>query len=249
MFQDLEFQLTLQTLITPPASTASPLASFQKASKSPTKKTSSWRPNFLTSPKKRRDQERIAQQEREEEERRVKERKAKELAARRAAPTTAWDLLHDIVGEDGSFGRAYVCLKNHEEACFGRPITVDLPVFNEWAVEDPNISNSVKSKRGNVLRRPPYQIANLTLQLLYVPRPKGSKEEDMPKSMKTCVAEMAAADKTQSCGWEGFLSQQGGDCPVRFSNNFSIIRVCLTSLKVLASTFLPPFRPEAHCLS
>jgi hypothetical protein len=105
-------------------------------------------------------------------------------------------------------------LKNHEDACFGRPITVDLPVFNEWAVEDPNISSSVKSKRGNMLRRPPYQIGKLTLQLLYVPRPKGCKEDEMPKSMNACVREMAASEKTQSCEWEGFLSQQGGDCPV-----------------------------------
>jgi hypothetical protein len=213
VLQELEFQLTLQTHLTPPAKMATPLPSAQK-SKSPTKKSSTFS-RLWASPKKRREQDRVAQLQQEEDDRKARERKAHEVAKRASVIPTAWDLLHELVGEDGSFGRAYVCLKNHEDACYGRPIIVDLPIFNEWAIEDPNISSSVKSKRGTgVLRRPPYQVGKLTLQMLYVPRPKACKEEDMPKSMNACVREMAAAEKAQTSEWEGFLSQQGGDCPV-----------------------------------
>ena len=217
VLSELEFQLSLQVHISPPANLeGSPNAQSSKIPKSPTKRSAFSR--FLASPKKRREQERVAQQQRDEEERLRRERRAAEAAARAAAPPTAWDLLHDIAGEDGSFARAYVCAKNYEDSCFGRPIKVDVPLFNEWAVEDPNISSSMKSKRGDtVLRRPPYQIGNLTLQMLYVPRPKGTKEEDMPKSMNGCIREMSAAENAKSCEFEGFLSQQGGDCPVSIS--------------------------------
>jgi hypothetical protein len=214
VLSELEFQLTLQTHITAPAHLeGSPANQASRLPKSPAKKSAFSR--FLGSPsKKKREQERIAQQARDDEEKLRVQRRAAEAKARASQPATAWDLLHELVGDDGSFGRAYVCLKSYEEACYGRPIIVDVPLYNEWAVEDPYIQSSIKSKRGNItLRRPPYQVGTLALQLLYVPRPKGSKEEDMPKSMNACVREMSTAETAGNAQWEGFLSQHGGDCP------------------------------------
>jgi hypothetical protein len=246
VLSDLEFQLTLQTHISPPADLeGSPAPAMNKASKSPIKRSAFSR--FLASPKKKREQERQAQLQREEEDRARRERKAAQAAARARAPPTAWDLLHELVGDDGSFGRAYVCLKNHEDSCFGRPITVDVPLFNEWAIEDPNITSSMKSKRGNtVLRRPPYQVGNLTLQMLYVPRPKGVKEEDMPKSMNACVREMNGAERATFTEFDGHLSQQGGDCPVSHNTITTYKCISLLFFLVLASTLLPPFRSHSY---
>jgi hypothetical protein len=234
VLNDLEFQLTLQALVEPPAKEATPQPTPQKP-KSPVKKSTFSR--FLSTPKKRREQDRLLQQQKEEEERNARDRKNQETARRAAQPRSAWDMVHELVGDDGSFGRAYVNLKNHEEACFGRPITVDMPLFNEWAIEDPLFSNSVKSKRGNtVLRRPPYQIGNLTLQLLYVPRPKGLSDEDMPKSMNGCVREMAAAESSRNTEFEGFLSQQGGDCPVSLFPQLQMMALTRTSTGADASS-------------
>ena len=72
------------------------------------------------------------------------------------------------------------------------------------------------SKRGNthVKHRAPYKVGKLELQLLFVPKPKGAKDEDMPKSMKSCIREMKEAEQAIARCWEGHLSQQGGDCPV-----------------------------------
>jgi len=182
------------------------------------------------SPRKRREVERLAKEKQEEEEkhrvaleRRRTEEQRQAAKSRSLENPTAWDLLHELVGSDGSFGRAYVSLKNHEPLCFGRPITVDMPVFNEWALEDAAISSSVKSKRGGALRRPPYQVGKLALQLLYVPRPKKATEEDMPKSMSACIREMRDAEETDGRVWEGHMSQQGGDCPV------SLIRTAVSN--------------------
>lgn len=251
VLNDLEFQLTLQTKLTPPPKPTAILSNPFKSStnKSPSKKTS-FR-SLFSSPTKRREKEQLAARKAaEEEQARIAEH---ERAASRAAATatpTAWDLLHELVGEDGSFGRAYVCLKNHERHCYGRQISVDMAVFNEWALEDASIVSSVKSKNGGaVTRRPPYEVGKLTLQMLYVPRPRGSREEEMPKSMNGAMREMGAAEEGEVRAWEGFLSQQGGDCPVSsVSSSFVVGESDANVFIVLAPPLLPPQRHQAYRL-
>ncbi|XP_014550549.1 hypothetical protein COCVIDRAFT_31739 [Bipolaris victoriae FI3] len=207
VLDDLEFQLTLQTKLEPPA--------VQQVVAPPTKivnhkKSHSAFRNLLSSPKKRKEQERKAQEEADRIA--LQEQQEAQAAAKRNYQATAWDLLHDLVGSDGSFARAYVCLSNYENQAYGRPLTVDVPCFNEWAVDNTG-GSSVKSKRGGVVRRPPYRVGKLTLQLLYVPKPKNSKDEDMPKSMNACIRELKEAEQVKDISFEGTLSQQGGDCP------------------------------------
>ncbi|KAJ4363660.1 Bud site selection protein bud4 [Neocucurbitaria cava] len=207
VLDDLEFQLTLQTKLEPPAVpqiVAAPVKSINH------KKSHSAFRNLLSSPKKRKEQERKAQEEADR--LAFQQQQEAQAAAKRNHQATAWDLLHDLVGPDGSFARAYVCLNNHENQAYGRPLTVDIPCFNEWAVDNTGAS-SVKSKRGGVVRRPPYRVGKLTLQLLYVPKPKGAKDDDMPKSMNACIRELKEAEQVKDVSWEGPLSQQGGDCP------------------------------------
>ncbi|KAF2996044.1 Bud site selection protein bud4 [Curvularia kusanoi] len=209
VLDDLEFQLTLQTKLEPPARqpevfTAAPPKVVQKKTSGSTFR------NFLSSPKKRKEQERRAQEEADREA--LKQQQEAQAAAKRNQKATAWDLLHDLVGQDGSFARAYVCLGNYENQAYGRPLTVDIPCFNEWAVDDSGVS-SVKSKRGGVVRRPPYRVGKLTVQLLYVPKPKNATDDDMPKSLNACIRELKEAEEVKGKTWEGHLSQQGGDCP------------------------------------
>ncbi len=208
MLNDLEFQLTLQTKLEPPSQEPTVPLSPTKAPKPHKSSTFS---RFLSSPKKRKEQERKQQEEQE----RFAMQKRRETEGKRSnMPPTAWDLLHELVGSDGSFARAYVCLKNHERQAYGRPFVAEIPCFNEWALEDTAVNSSVKSKRGGVVRRPPYRIGTLQLQLLYVPKPKGATDEDMPKSMNACIRAMKEAESYVERRWEGYLSQQGGDCPV-----------------------------------
>lgn len=209
MLDDLEFQLTLQTKLEPPA--RQPEVFTAAAPRVVTKKTSgSTFRNFLSSPKKRKEQERRAQEEADR--LALQQQQEAQAAAKRNQKATAWDLLHDLVGQDGSFARAYVCLGNYENQAYGRPLTVDIPCFNEWAVDDSGVS-SVKSKRGGVVRRPPYRVGKLTVQLLYVPKPKNATDDDMPKSLNACIRELKEAEEVKGKTWEGHLSQQGGDCP------------------------------------
>lgn len=206
---DLEFQLTLNVKLDKPA--AAPKKTVPPAAKVSKPKTSTFSRVFA-SPKKRKEME---QRQREEEERLAAQQREAQARQMKAAPTS-WDLLSPLAAEDGSFARAYVCLKEHEPRCYGRPYLVEVACFNEWATEEASFASSVKSKRGNtaVVRRAPYKIGNLELQLLFVPRPKGTTEDDMPKSMNSCIRELKAAEERLARNWEGHLSQQGGDCPV-----------------------------------
>jgi len=52
-----------------------------------------------------------------------------------------------------------------------------------------------------------------------VPQPKGAKDDDMPKSMNGAIRAMREAEErlkqqAEVKEFEGYLSQQGGDCPV-----------------------------------
>ncbi|KAF2481747.1 hypothetical protein BDY17DRAFT_311407 [Neohortaea acidophila] len=214
VLNDLEFQLTLTTKLPPPPPVQTPPSSSGWPTKSPTKQKTSGFARFLSSPKKRAEKERQEREAAEAEERRLQEDFYRKRAS--VAPT-AWDLLRDLVNEsDGSFARAYVNLKAHEKQCFGRQLTVDVPCYNEWALEkDVQVVNSVRNKRGTLsgpVRLPPYVIGQLRLQLLYVPKPKGATDDDMPKSMSAAVREMKKAGESSEVVHEGHLSQQGGDC-------------------------------------
>lgn len=82
-------------------------------------------------------------------------------------------------------------------------------------MEEVRTISSARSGRGATMqRKAPYKIGKLELQLLFVPKPKGAQEEDMPKSMNACIRELQEAETATEKVWEGHLSQQGGDCPV-----------------------------------
>lgn len=214
---DLEFQLTLNVKLEKPA--ASRVAASAKANKP---KTSTFSRVFA-SPKKRKE---LELRQREEE-----ERMQNAHARQRNGPPTAYELFSPLAAEDGSFGRSYVCLKEHENRCFGRPYMAEVACFNEWATEEAGFASSVKSKRGNtaVVRRAPYKVGKLELQLLFVPRPKNATDDDMPKSMNSCIRELKATEERLARNWEGHLSQQGGDCPVScVPNDFSELLLTIT---------------------
>lgn len=222
--KELEFQLTLTVKLDRPEPQVIPI-SPTKVSKP---KTSTFSRVFA-SPKKRKEME--ARQRAEEEAFALAQREASKQ--RNAAPT-AWDLLSPLSADDGTFARAYVCLKEHESRCYGRPYMVEVAAFNEWATEEASFASSVKSKRSGVpsntkVRRAPYKIGKLEVQLLFVPRPKGSTDDDMPKSMSMCIRELKAAEERLSRNWEGHLSQQGGDCPYWRRRYFKLVGTKLTA--------------------
>ncbi|CAK7264272.1 Bud site selection protein bud4 [Sporothrix epigloea] len=220
---DLEFQLTLNVKLEKPVQRKVVQPSPVKTVRP---KTSTFSRVFA-SPKKRKE---LEQRMKEEDDRIAREQREAQAKIRNTVPT-AYDLLSPLVAEDGSFARAYVCLKEHEARCYGRPAFADIACFNEWATEEASFASSVKSKRGTmaVVRRAPYKIGKLELQLLFVPRPKGVSGDDMPKSMNSCIREMKAAEERQSQNWEGHLSQQGGDCPYWRRRYFKLVGTKLTA--------------------
>jgi hypothetical protein len=198
VLNDLEFQLTLQMKVEEPK---------QQRPSSPTKPpTSPKKPGafgrLFGSPKKK-----------------TVEAKVQEVK-RPVTPPSFYELVQGLVAKDGSFARAYITLSEHEKQAYGRPYSVDIKCFNEWAMEEVNLGSSRSKKSVTQLqRRPPYEIGKLELLLMYVPKPKGAKDEEMPKSMNSAVRALREAEERQQHtakiqDFEGHLSQQGGDCPV-----------------------------------
>lgn len=215
---DLEFQLTLNCKLEKPAP--------KRETPSPAKTNKPSKPSTFSrvfaSPKKRKE---LEMRQKEEEERVLQQKKRDAQAKKVSAQPTAWDLISPLAADDGSFGRSYVCLKDHEARCYGRPYVVDVACFNEWALES-NGGSSVLSKFSNshMQRRAPYKVAKLELQLLFVPKPKGATDDDMPKSMNSCIRELKEAELSATRNWEGHLSQQGGDCPVSRFPSYTLLR-------------------------
>lgn len=211
VLNELEFQLTLQTKLEEPKPKAPP----PSPTKSAKPQKSSTFSRVFTSPRKRKELE-LRQQ--EEAQRAAKQKQMDSQASKLSAEPCAWDLLHNLVAKDGSFARSYVCLKDHESQAYGKPFTVDVPCFNEWAMEESRAIGSARSGRGftaaTMQRKAPYNVGKLELQLLFVPKPTGSHDDDMPKSMNACIRELQEAETKREKSWEGHLSQQGGDCPV-----------------------------------
>ena len=242
---DLEFQLTLNVKLEKPPP--------QRLPASPTKTVKPKASTFsrvFASPKKRKE---LEARQRAEEEAFAQAQRDAATRQRKIAPT-AWDLLSPLAAEDGSFARAYVCLKEHESRCYGRPYMAEIAAFNEWASEEAGFASSVKSKRADtsnsVVRRAPYKIGKLEVQLLFVPRPKGATDDDMPKSMNSCIRELKAAEERLSRNWEGHLSQQGGDCPVSTTHTVQIMFLspvlqALTCIVVLATPLFQACRHQA----
>ncbi len=196
VLNDLEFQLTLQMKLEQPK--PQPVESPVKTPSSPVKKQGAFS-RLFGSPRKNKEAG----------------GSSRPQSPVKPQPPSAYELVQGTVGQDGSFGRAYVALSEHEKHAFGRPYTVDITCFNEWATEDVAVGSSRSKKSVTAKqRRPPYQIGKLEIQLLYIPKPKGAKDEDMPKSMNSAVRELRDAQTKTSHAFEGRLSQQGGDCPV-----------------------------------
>ncbi len=119
--------------------------------------------------------------------------------------------LGGIIGRDGSFSRSYIALKTYENAAYGRQFTTDIACLNEWALESGAMGMRGRAEMQRMRKRP-YLIGKIECQLLFVP--SLNPMEELPKSMSAAIREMKNAEWFSQLLWEGYLSQQGGDCQV-----------------------------------
>ena len=120
--------------------------------------------------------------------------------------------LAGIIGRDGSFSRSYVALKTYENAAYGRQFVTDIACLNEWALEVAGVPPGRRGQEVQRMRKRPYLIGKIECQFLFVPCT--GVGEELPKSMSAAVREMKNAEWFSQLLWEGYLSQQGGDCQV-----------------------------------
>ena len=137
--------------------------------------------------------------------------------------------LAGYVGIDGAFARAYVALKHFRDKSFGRPYSMCIPVLNEWAME---LTSAQGSKHTTTRLRKPYKIGEIELQVLYVPPVDEVHRPTLPTSLGQAVRDIRDAEWHNQFRFEGFLSQQGGDCPYWRRRQFRLIGSKLTAYHV-----------------
>lgn len=134
--------------------------------------------------------------------------------------------LAGYVGDDGSFARAHLALKHFRHKAFGRPYSMVVPVLNEWAVETTGmVSKHVPQTR----QRKPYKIGEIELQVLYVPPVGVDHRHALPTSLSQAVRDIRDAEWHSTLLCEGYLSQQGGDCPFWRRRHFKLVGSKLTA--------------------
>ncbi|ODV58302.1 Bud4p [Ascoidea rubescens DSM 1968] len=111
-----------------------------------------------------------------------------------------WD---NIMARDGSFARAYVDFQQYEPLINGKACNFDVTCFNEWEV-------TKDSKTDAFVKKQPYRIGKLELQMLFIPRTK--KNEIFPPSIEFAYDSINEYMKQLSVYNDGYLLQDGGDC-------------------------------------
>lgn len=115
-------------------------------------------------------------------------------------PYTPVDSWSSKFANDGSFGRCYIDLNQYENKVRGKVCTFDVPCFNEW-----------ERGLGDKLLKTPPKIALLEVKMLYIPRTDA--DEQLPTSIRNANETLDRLRLTLAGKCEGYLYQEGGDCP------------------------------------
>ncbi|KAL6451633.1 BUD4 Bud site selection protein BUD4 [Candida maltosa Xu316] len=116
-------------------------------------------------------------------------------------PTEAKDSWAGKFAQDGSFARCYIDLQQFEDKITGKALQFDLNCFNEW-----------ETINGGVQKRKPYNIGQLEVKMLFVPR--SDPREVLPTSIRTAYESIDELNEELHTTHEGYLHQEGGDCPI-----------------------------------
>lgn len=131
------------------------------------------------------------------------------------------DSLMSSIGRDGTFGQCAITFGQIRERCYGKLLTTTIDCTNRWATEPP--SSPGKGKKDEIMRKKPYTVGSLQLQLFFVPG-VSTQENPLPKSIEACMADLRIAKWYNTILLEGFLSQSGADCKLGSKRRYFILK-------------------------
>lgn len=121
-------------------------------------------------------------------------------------PTEVKDTWANKFAQDGSFARCYIDLQQFEDKITGKALQFDLNCFNEWETRVSNPNDH------GINRLKPYTIGQLEVKMLFVPR--SDPKEVLPTSIRTAYESIDELNQEFNTTHEGYLHQEGGDCPI-----------------------------------
>lgn len=123
------------------------------------------------------------------------------ITTTRYVPQEVQDAWKNKFAADGSFARCYIDLEQYELQITGIARNFNITCFNEW---------ETTAAGGKVTQRQPYQIAQLEVKMLFVPRTE--PYEVLPTSIKTAYESLDELRFESHLSLEGYMHQDGGDC-------------------------------------
>jgi hypothetical protein len=158
--------------------------------------------------------------------------------APRPAPQPQFRLENNLaryLKSDGTLARAFVAFKDVAHRCDTRQFQIALPLIGQRTELGGKVS--------------PLQVGELVLDLFRLP-PLPVPPTELPQSLDECHRGLRNVAWHKATYFEGILTQNGGDCTVRFHLSLSLFSslTILTLSIVVASASLPHCRRESHCL-
>ncbi|CAB66312.2 Septin ring organizing protein mid2 [Schizosaccharomyces pombe] len=122
------------------------------------------------------------------------------------------EALHGFVSEDGTFGEVTINTDSVSRTALGRCQSMVLPIMNKWTV-DP-AAKDVKPL--------PRKVGELEIHVFFLPALPVSLKE-LPASIESAMYDLKLAEWDRTLLCDGYLCQQGGDCPYWRRRYFQLI--------------------------
>ncbi|WBW74339.1 medial ring protein, anillin Mid2 [Schizosaccharomyces osmophilus] len=135
------------------------------------------------------------------------------------------EALHGYVLKDGTFGEISLDIDSISRSALGRCQSMMVPIINKWIV-DPTVRDAKPSSR---------KIGDMMVHVFALPTLPVSPKE-LPSSIEAAMEDLKLAEWDRTLLCDGYLCQQGGDCPYWRRRYFQLIGSKLVAFQPFTKT-------------
>ncbi|EPY50328.1 medial ring protein Mid2 [Schizosaccharomyces cryophilus OY26] len=135
------------------------------------------------------------------------------------------EALHGYVLQDGTFGEISLDIDSISRSALGRCQSMMVPIINKWIV-DPTARDAKPSSR---------KVGDMMVHVFALPTLPVSPKE-LPSSIEAAMEDLKLAEWDRTLLCDGYLCQQGGDCPYWRRRYFQLIGSKLVAFQPFTKT-------------
>ncbi|EPX73183.1 medial ring protein Mid2 [Schizosaccharomyces octosporus yFS286] len=135
------------------------------------------------------------------------------------------EALHGYVLKDGTFGELSLDVDSISRSALGRCQSMMVPIIDKWIV-DPTVRDAKPSSR---------KVGDMMVHVFALPTLPVSPSE-LPSSIEAAMEDLKLAEWDRTLLCDGYLCQQGGDCPYWRRRYFQLIGSKLVAFQPFTKT-------------